>query len=91
MVVPDMADSTTMRGSLERINSATARMRAAEPTDVPPNLRTFMEAKEGSDMGLTAEWVAQVKRKKKAPVGGPALVILRQSKQGIATVRSGYV
>ena len=41
-VVPDIADSTVSRAPSEVMISATRRMLAAEPTDVPPNFSVFI-------------------------------------------------
>jgi hypothetical protein len=43
LVVPDMADNTTITGSLPPLtSSATDRILSGVPTEVPPNFITFI-------------------------------------------------
>ena len=42
IVVPDIAESTTIFCSPSVINLATSFIRCAEPTEVPPNFKTFI-------------------------------------------------
>ena len=42
LVVPDMAERTTILGWSSEINFATSWIRCAEPTEVPPNFNTFI-------------------------------------------------
>ncbi|MBV6484095.1 MAG: hypothetical protein KFKLKKLM_00578 [Flavobacteriales bacterium] len=42
LVVPDMADNTTIFGVLFTTKLVKAFIRSAEPTDVPPNFTTNM-------------------------------------------------